>query len=242
MATFSDVNPFGNLNFMGMGTLASILIIFALATIIIGIIGAFIFIRHLKKVYNIKIHLFRLIGNVPTRVAIYSAREKTLGITGDALWRVSDAGWNKIKTVKWLSVGRIQTAPREFWYWKRPDGEWENFCLSDIDEIQKKAGVKLIQEDMRLQRIATEKILEQRHMQKGFWDKWGNTIMTLVFFLVIAVCMVIIFYQFSKLIDKLMPLVNAITESLKIVQKTCPIFYNESVNGGTGVVPLVPVG
>jgi hypothetical protein len=77
-------------------------------------------------------------------------------------------------------------------------------------------------------------------MQKTFWEKWGNVIMTIIFFLVTAVCMVIIFYQWSKLIDKMIPLVDALTKSLAIVEKTCPAFTNITVGGGTTPTGLIP--
>jgi hypothetical protein len=236
----ADLNPFGTINFGGMSTYATIGLVIAVALVLAVIIGVFIYIYFVKKAYNINIHCFKLIGNVPTRVAIYSAKEVPFGLAGDRLWRVAGAGWNKIKTIKWLSVGKIQTAGREFWYWIRPDGEWENFCMVNIDEMQAKAGVKLVQEDMRLQRLATEKILEMRHMKKNFWEQYGTVVMTLIFFLIIAVSLVIIFFQYSKLIDKMNPMIDTLTKSLNIVQKSCPLYFNETTSGGE-ITTITPV-
>jgi uncharacterized protein YoxC len=57
--------------------------------------------------------------------------------------------------------------------------------------------------------------------------------MTIIFFLVIAVCMVIIFYQWGKLLDKMTPAMDKLSKSLDIVTRTC--FVNET--GGTGLIP-----
>jgi hypothetical protein len=225
-----------------MGTMGSILLIVAIVVVILGLIAGLIFWRSVKKSYWIRIHVFRLIGNVPTRSAIYSAREIAFGMAGDKLWRVAPLGINKLKTIKWLSVGKIQTAPKEFWYYIREDGEWINFQISDLNDISRKMGVRFVQEDMRLQRLATERLLEQRLMNKNFWEKWGTVIMTVIFFLVIAVCMVIIFYQFSKLVDKFTQVSNVNLETSKILLKTFGEEYIRNAQNGTGGTSgLVPV-
>jgi hypothetical protein len=147
----------------------------------------------------------------------------------------------KIKAIKWLPVGKIQTAPREFWYSIREDGEWINFALSDINKISKEAGIRFVQEDMRLQRLATERLLEQRLMNKSFWEKWGTTIMMIIVFLVISICMVLIFFQFGKLLDKFTVVEATQLETAKILLKTFGENYvNNAINGTGGATGLIP--
>ena len=234
--SIASVNPLANVNMGSMGMWGSVAIVIAIAVLIIGGIGLLIYMRSVKKAYWIKIHVFRLMGNTPTRVAIYSAREVPFGMAGDKLWKVASAGIWKLKAIKWLPVGKIQTAHAEFWYYIRQDGEWINFQMQDLNEICKKMGVKFVQEDMRLQRLATERLLEQRFMNKSFWDKWGNVIMTIIFFLVTAVCMVIIFFQWGKLLDKMIPLVDMLTKSLARVDATCGAM-NYTTGGSSGLIP-----
>jgi hypothetical protein len=217
----ASVNPFKNFSIGGMGTMANILLVIAIAVLILLCLGFFIYWWYIRKVYYIKLHVFRLVGNIPTRVAIYTAREVPFGMAGDKLWKVAPAGVWKIMIVKWLPVGKFQTAPNEFWYWIREDGEWINFVPTDIDESSHKMNVKFVQEDMRLQRLATDRLLEQRHMEKSFWDRWQNTIMTILVFLVVAICMVIIFYQFSKILDKFGPLLSNLNEGLRLIKNNC---------------------
>ena len=240
MVDVSDINPFADISLGGkLGSVGSILLVFSIAVIILGLIGFFIYNRHTKKQYWIIIHVFRLIGNIPTRVAIYNAKEVPFGMAGDRLWKVA-TGFLKLKAIKWLPVGKIQTAPREFWYYIREDGEWINFSLNDLNDIQKKAGIRFVQEDMRLQRLATERLLEQRLMDKTFWEKWGTTVMLIIVFMVVAVCMVVIFFQFSKILDKFAQVSSTNLETSRILLKVFgQNFLNSSVGGATsGLVPV----
>jgi hypothetical protein len=243
MVSVGDINPFASMGGGGGlfgGSFAQILLIGLISLFIIGAIGFLIWTKSIKKTYWIKIHVFRLIGNVPTRVAIYDACEVPFGRAGDRLWKVAGAGlMGKLKPIKWLPVGKIQTSAREFWYYIREDGEWINFQMADLDVVSKIAGVKYTNEDMRLQRLATERLLEQRLMEKSFWEKWGQTIVMVIFFLVIAVCMVIIFYQFSKLVTEIGNVVRIQEETSKILLK---VFGENYATGGAtgGAEGLVP--
>jgi len=239
MVDASSLNPFGTVNLGAkMSSMGAILLVVAIAFVILGLIGLLVYWRAIKKKFWIKINVFRLIGNTPTRVAIYRAKEVPFGMAGDRLWKVA-TGFLMLKAIKWLPVGKVQTAPREFWYYIREDGEWINFSLDDLNDIQKKAGVRFVQEDMRLQRLATERLLEQRLMNKTFWEKWGTTIMLIIVFMVVAICMVVIFYQFSKIIDQFANVVAMQQETSKILLKVFGENYlNNSMGGTSGLVPV----
>jgi len=110
-------------------------------------------------------------------------------------------------------------------HWEREDGEWINFVMGDLDKSQKQAGVKYIVQDMRSQRIATNNILEQRLLNKGFWDKYKDLIIHLGFYLITTIMLVIIFWMWSDivtdvagLVDKLDTLITKM-ENLKCVDK-----------------------
>ena len=239
MADVSSINPFANVNLGAkLGAMGGVLLVVTIAFVILAIIGFFIYWSSVKKKFWIRIHVFRLIGNTPTRVAKYRAKEVPFGMAGDRLWKVA-TGFLMLKAIKWLPCGKIQTAPREFWYYIREDGEWINFSLDDLNEVSKKAGVRFVQEDMRLQRLATERLLEQRLMNKTWWEKWGTTAMMVVVFLVIAICMVVIFYQFSKLLEKFAQVEATQLETAKILLRVFGENYlNQSIKGGTGLVPV----
>jgi hypothetical protein len=238
--SLASVNPLANVNLgSNIGTMGSVAFVVVIAIVIIGLIGGLIYWRQIKKFYWINIQVSRLIGGMPQVVANYSAREIAFGMAGDKLWRVASSGMWKIKTIKWLPVGKLQSAPRMFKYWIREDGEWINYIDSNIDEISKKMGVRFVNEDMRLQRLATERLLEQRLLNKGFWEKWGATVMMIIVFLVVAICMVIQFYQFGKLLDKFTQIENVQLETAKILYKTFGDKYASGINT-TGVTGLIP--
>lgn len=242
--SLGQFNPFTNVNLGGsLGTFGSIALVIAIAVVIISLVGLLIYSRIVKKQYWINIEVSRLIGGVPMRVALYSAKEVPFGMAGDKLWKVAPAGVFKLKTIKWLPVGKLQSAPRLFKYWIRADGEWINYQDANIDEESKKMGVRFTQEDMRLQRLATERLLEQRLLNKTFWEKWGTTIMMIIVFLVVAICMVIIFYQFSKLIEQFSQVEKTQLETAKILYKVFGEHYinnalNSSVGGNEGLIPV----
>jgi len=234
----NSLNPFANVSVGGMGKYGAIAVIIIIALVIIGAIALLIYWRTVKKRYWITIEVSRLIGGNPMRVATYQAREVPFGMAGDKLWKVATGIFKK--TVKWLPVGKIQSAPRVWKYWIRQDGEWINYQDGDLDEVSKKMGVRFVQEDMRLQRLATERLLEQRLMNKTFWEKWGTTVMMIILFLVIAICMVIIFYQFGKLLDKFSQVEGVQLETAKILYKVFGENYGGSLNA-SGVSGLIPV-
>lgn len=214
MPEISDINPFSNFSVGGMDAVMNLVILFVIGLLIVAGIGVLIVVWVNKRKYWIKIPLYRKVGNVPTRVGIYKARVFPIGKAGDNLWFVKGVK-------KYIAPATMQSAPNEFWHWEREDGEWINFTMGDLDKSQKEAGVKYIHQDMRSQRVATANLLEQRLMQKGFWEKWGMVIGYIIFFLVISVAVVINLYMMGKVVEQLSPLVNQITKAVEELRANC---------------------
>ena len=77
-------------------------------------------------------------------------------------------------------------------------------------------------------------------MNKTFWEKWGTTVMMIIVFLVVAICMVIIFFQFGKLLEMFQSVEQTQLETAKILYKTFGDSYiNNALNstGGSGLIP-----
>jgi len=197
----------GNLNFfetIGISTIGMALLIFFLAILIIALVGVGLYVYLQRKQLKYTIPLYKMIGARPIKIATYKAKDFKVGMAGDKLWYVP-------KAKKYVSCGTIQTAPNEYPHFEREDGEWINFGLGDIDQEMKSAGVKYVHTDMRSQRIAISNLLEQRFKGKeSFWDKYGNMIAQAIFYLIVCVCMVIIFYQWSGIVDKTGQLLNRV--------------------------------
>lgn len=219
MVTLADANPFGSIK---LGAIGLGLIIFIGAIVIVCLIGLGLFLWLNNKKLKYKIPLWKMIGGKPMEIANYKAMDFKIGFAGDKLWYVP-------KAKKYIGAGTIQSGINKYIHFEREDGEWINITLGDIDEQMKTANVKYIQSDMRSQRIAISNILEQRFKGKqSFWDKYGNMIVQAIFYLIVSVCMVIIFYQWGGIIDRTNELLKRIIayEDLK-----CPVTQ--------GVVPAL---
>ena len=219
MVSLSDLNIFGSI---GIGTIGMALLIFFFAILIVLLIGAGLYFYIQKKQLKYTIPLYKMIGARPIKIMTLKAKDFKIGMAGDKLWYVP-------KAKKYISCGTIQTAPNEYPHFEREDGEWINFGLGDIDELMKQAGIKYVHTDMRSQRIAISNLLEQRFKGKqSFWDKYGNMIAQAIFYLMVCVCMVIIFYQWSGIVESTGRLLNRIIE-----------YENAKCQVTQGVVPAV---
>jgi uncharacterized membrane protein len=179
---------------IGLWVLGSILVS---AIIIAGIIFLFIILK-----YNKKAVIFQKVGNkiVPTKNS--KACFERVGRAGDRMFF--------IKSLKrYTKDASIQMGQNTYWFFEREDGELINFGLQDLDELMKKAGAFYVDFDMRMHRLGIEKNLEQRHIKKSFWDKYGAMMMNILAFMVIVVCLVIFFWQLNKVMGSLKDLINA---------------------------------
>lgn len=194
MASVDIKSAIGLDNFhIGFGsTFLNIFLLIMIIVVIIGLIGGCIILWINHKKYKFRIPLYALVGNVVTRIAVAKAKPVGFSRAGDILWYCKGKG---IK--KWIVPPTIQSAPNEFWHYLRSDGEWINFSMEDLNEKSRTMGVKFVAQDMRMQRLANEKLLEMKFSNKNFWEKWGVLIGYVIFFLVITVSLVIYFYQLN---------------------------------------------
>lgn len=203
-----------------MGSIAFILLIFFLAVLVVALIGIAIFLHLRKKQLKYKIPLLKKVGNRVIKIGDYKAKDFKIGLAGDFLWFIP-------KLKKYISCGTIQTAPNEFTHFQREDGELINIGYPDIDEKMKEIGVKYVHQDMRSTRIAISNILEQRFKGKeSFWEKYGHLITHVIFYLVVCVALVVIFYQFSEIVNQIAVILDKVIayEELKCPQNIVPAF------------------
>lgn len=201
MISLSQLNPIKNFD-IGIGTIGTFLLVIFIAVFILCLIGVLIFLYFNNKQYKYKIPLTKKVGNRTIRVATFKAKDFKIGRAGDKLWYVRGVK-------KYISPATLQTAPHEFSHHEREDGEWINVEYPDVDEQMKKLKVKYVQQDMRSNRIAIADILDARFRdKKSFWEKWGNMIMQLIFYLITTMFLVIIFYQWSDIVTKIAGLID----------------------------------
>ena len=219
MVDIAGLNPFANFD-IGIGAIGSALLVLFIAVFLICLVGVIIFLYLNKRKYKYRIPLTKKVGERTIRIKTFLAKDFPIGRAGDKLWLVKG-----IK--KYISPATLQTGANEFTHHEREDGEWINVEYPDVDEHMKTLKVKFVQQDMRSNRIAIADILEQRFKdQKSFWEKWGNMIMQLIFYLVVTMMMIVIFYQWSDIVDKVAGLVN----QLKTTNAEC---------GGGSIIPAM---
>lgn len=204
---------------MGIGAIGNALILFVIIIVILACIGWLVWWKINSKRYFIRIPLYKEIGNVLTRIYTYKAKKFPIGKAGDCLWLVKGIR-------KFISPATIQTAQNEYLHEEREDGEWINFAMTSVNAEQKKAGVKFIQQDMRANRIATNNILEQRLINKGWWDKYKDMITHLIFYIIVMICLVVIFWMWGGIVTK----TGGLVDKLDIVYNTCK-------SGGGSLIP-----
>lgn len=185
-------------------------------------IGIYLFIINLK--FNKKIVLFRKISGKVIPVATDKGMSERIGLAGDTWLRTK-------KFRKILPRPKIEMEKNTFWYFEREDGEWINFSLKDMDSVMKKADAYYVDEDMRLQRLGIQRNLKDRFDKANFWDKYGNMIMGVIFFLIVTICLIVIFNKINDLVKALPVLAHAL-ESLA----------NAIASNQNGMVPINVTG
>ena len=189
--------------------------------------GAVIFVVYFvikKAKWNKNIELYRKVANRIVRVANDKAMAERVGTSGDY--------WLKTqKMKKTLPRPKIEMAKNTYWFYEREDGEWLNFELADIDAVMKKAGVYYIDEDMRLQRLGVQKNLKDRFMKETFWQKYGATIMLIIFVLFVTIALVVLF---QKMTDNW----KVAGETAKAIEHMAVAVENMAQRLGGGTVPV----
>jgi len=206
MVNINSLNPFSNFN-IGVGAIGNALILMAISVVVISLVGVIVYWRVSSKAYNKKIPLYKSINGINYLQATYSAKNVPISKAGDSLWFAKG-----IK--KFLAPATKTTAPNTYPHEEREDGEWINFEIETVNEQQKMAGVKFIQQDMRTQRVATGQILEQRLINKNFWEKYKDILVYLAFFIIVTLLMIVTFWQWGGIVDKIGFLVDRLDSNL----------------------------
>lgn len=220
---FGQTFGFDKLNITN-STISNIALVILISIVILALFGFLIYMVTMKKIYVYRLRVFKTIGNTPTQIGYFKGKAVSIGKVGDFLMFVKGAK-------KWLEFPTLQTAKNEYWFYIREDGEWINFVLKDLNEVSKLMGVKFIKQDMRLARLSIDEILAQRLLHKSFLERWGIAIGFAIFFLIIAVSLVIFMYQYGKTAGQF-------TESAKLLKEAIQIAYQHG--GGSNSTQLIP--
>lgn len=204
-------------------------IIICVGILVAGAIAGLIFWYRNNKKYNKQIWLWKKINGVTTLI----------GQTKGCFERISMAGdfWVKTKSKKYLARPKLASGKDIYMYFEREDGEWINFTIEDIEEKFKSAGIHYIEEDMRLVRLGLDKLLENKYGKKSFWEQYGVTIMSIIYFLIITVCLIILFNNLKDLVKSLNSASEHIGNMANAVQQMSQRvgMVNNAINASNGI-------
>lgn len=224
MVGINDINPFGNFD-IGAGAIGNALILFVIVILVFGMIGWLIYWRITSRQFRFKIPLYKSINGINYKQATYSAKNVPISLAGDSLWFVRG-----IK--KFIAPATKSSALNEFPHEERDDGEWINFEIATVNEAQKKAGVQFIHQDMRTQRVATGQILEQRLINKSFWEKYKDLVVHLLFYLIVTMLMIVTFWQWGDIVERIASLISQLQSVAEILNQLECVGARE-----TGIIP-----
>jgi hypothetical protein len=219
------------LNFnAGLGVFGNVLFWVLIICFIVGIIGGIIAYVFWRKSYGQQIWVFGVIGNRSTLKVIHHAKVVGFGGAGDFLYFIRERK-------KYIAPPTIQMGKNIWWYWERKDGELINIGLGDIDEQMKKAGAYFIDTDIRMTRLGIEKNLRDRLQKTGFWAKYGQTILGIIFVIMVTVALVILFSQLKDVSKALEGTASAIQKMAEAVNKFYDAKSGNYVSPAGGLVP-----
>lgn len=193
-----------------IGTAGTVFMWIGIFIVLILIIAGGIFWWYNRRLYTQHIWIFGKVGGVPMLKYIDKGRLIPFGMAGDRLLNLK-------VSKKFLPPPRIQMGKNIYWFYEREDGEFINFSLQDLDEVQKKAGAYYVDTDMRMQRLGIEKNLRERMERKGFFEKYGTTIAGVIFVIMVTVALVVLFSKLKDVagsMDNMAGSVKAMAESI----------------------------
>ena len=208
--TLENMNPFGTFD-IGVGAIGNALMLFFLVMVVFALIGWLVYWRITSRHYKFKIPLYKSINGTNYKQGNYVAKNVPISLAGDGLWFIKGLK-------KFIAPATLTDAPNEYPHEEREDGEWINFSIESVNDNQKKAGVKFIHQDMRTQRVATSQILEQRLINKGFWEKYKDMIIHLIFYLIVTMLMIVTFWQWGNIVERIGTLIAQLSGTASHLQ------------------------
>ncbi len=218
MAALSGMKPSFTL---GLGSKWIALIFILIILVMIAVILVFY-----TRSYNQKVILFKEIGGSIRKVGEDRAKFIRISNAGDKIFFIR-------KHKKYVANPDKQAAPLEYWFFIRSDGEWINFVMKSLDDEMREAGAFYTDKDMRMSRLAIEKILRERLQKKNWLLENLPLLINIGFIVIIMVVLILLFREWSATGNVLAGVSNAVTENAKAVM---------NMQSACGTGGLVPVG
>ena len=218
---------------LGLGTVTNVVIWFFLSIFLCGLIGFGIYLYMMKRTYNQRIIVFGMIGNTPMEKWKDTAKVVPVGRAGDNLFLLR-------RRKRYLPPPLIQGGINTWYYWERKDGELINIGFENVDLAQKKMGAHFVDVDMRMQRLGIEKNLQYRLQDQTFWQKHGQMIINVMFYVIVTMMVIVLFNQFGKVASEVSGVAASVSQYMeKAAEVTGGNKIPTGDSDGSGVIPAV---
>jgi hypothetical protein len=195
---------------MGGVTKFAMIAIITLLVIIIagGCVALWAYSYIMKRKFNITIQLFEKINGKyrPTRKC--KAMELSYSDSGDKAIFIKELKRYRPKPT-------AQMGDRVYWLAVDDEGNLINIEMQDVDFLLREMRVETTETESRANRIAFQKALGDRLKKKeSFWDKYGKTIMNVVYIVLVSIAIVFILAKVGNMISS----ISSVLDKLGIVQ------------------------
>ena len=170
----------------GLGTF----VIYAVITILIllvvgGAVGAWAYWYVTNKKYSKSIKIFEKVDGRPKLTVNTKAMEMKIGQGGDTIFHIKSLN-------KYQARPSIQSGDNSYWFARREDGELINIGMEDFDLKMREMKIYFLENEQRYARASLQKLSKDRFEKEGFWKKYGNMILSIVFIVVVSTFLLLI--------------------------------------------------
>ncbi len=229
MPTLQEINQ-GIVGGVSVGSVVNVLgwLIGAVIVICLAVGGYYLYYLN-TKIYKKKITVFERIGNYFDPIFRDSAKQVKLGKGGFEVLYL-----RKSKTYRLAYGGRV--GRDTYYFFIGPDGYWYNGMLGGEITSDGKVPIVTTNPSMRAQYTALEKTIDSLYSEKaGFWDKYGNWILSIAFVLIIGVLAWLIYKEISTIMGSVSGLIDKVGA---LTDKVTQLLANTETNPNSGLVKV----
>ncbi len=227
MVSLDPRTYFPAMNITG-GMILGIILWFFIILIVSGIGVAFVIWYYRSKKFFVRINIYSKVNGVPILTGKDRAMETRLSNDGTKIHY-----WRKSKAFRPMPT--IQSGVNTYNYYKREDGHYINFQLSDFDEKMRELGAKFHSKGIRYQNVGLRKSLKDRYDSPTFMQRYGGIITYTILIVVTMIMIIMLFDKFLELAGKVEAILDTAPAILSQYENLLATMNN--VCGGSGIVP-----
>lgn len=234
IAGFGETFGFKGWN-LGISAIGNMFLWFILSIFLFGLILAGIIFWIWRRSYKYKIIVVGKVGNNVQEIHWDRAKRLPVGRAGDMLFFLGK--WKRLIPRPTLYIGT-----NKFLFFEREDGELINIEYEDLNKKQRELGIKFVETDMRMQRLGIERILQHRHQRETWWEQHGQTVINVVFYVIVTMMLIILFIQWRKTAGAIAGAVSRAGEVMDraiATEEVSPHVPEEDGSGGSGLIPAL---